>query len=72
MQVDVQARRARWAVAAMFLSNGFVMGAWAPQIPLLMPRHGVTESVLGLLILVLGLGAVSAMLFAGRLISLYG
>lgn len=72
MQVEVQARRARWAVAAMFLANGFVMGAWAPQIPLLMPRHNVTESVLGLLILVLGVGAVSAMLFAGRLISLYG
>jgi fucose permease len=72
MQVDGQARRARWAVAAMFLANGFVMGAWAPQIPLLIPRHNVTESVLGLLILVLGLGAVSAMLFAGRLISLFG
>jgi MFS family permease len=72
MQIDAQARRARWAVAAMFMANGFVMGAWAPQIPLLMPRHNVTESVLGLLILVLGLGAVSAMLFAGRLISLYG
>jgi MFS family permease len=72
MQLDRQATRARWAVAAMFLANGFVMGAWAPQIPLLMPRHSVTESVLGLLILVLGLGAVSAMLFAGRLISLYG
>jgi len=71
-RADGQARRARWAVAAMFLANGFVMGAWAPQIPLLMPRHGVTESVLGLLILVLGLGAVSAMLFAGRLISHFG
>jgi predicted MFS family arabinose efflux permease len=71
MQVG-RARRARWAVAAMFLANGFTMGAWAPQIPLLMPRHGVTESTLGLLILVLGMGAVSAMLFAGRLISLYG
>lgn len=69
---DRQARRARWAVAAMFLANGFVMGAWAPQIPLLMPRHGVTESVLGLLILVLGLGAVTAMLFAGRLIGRFG
>lgn len=72
MRTDRQARRARWAVAAMFLANGFVMGAWAPQIPLLMPRHGVTESVLGLLILVLGLGAVSAMIFAGRLISAHG
>lgn len=73
MQDDKRvAVRARWAVAAMFLANGFVMGAWAPQIPLLMPRHQVTESVLGLLFLVLGMGAVSAMLFAGRLISLYG
>lgn len=73
MQDGLQAaRRARWAVAAMFMANGFVMGAWAPQIPLLMPRHQVTESVLGLLILVLGIGAVSAMLFAGRLINRYG
>ena len=72
MRADSQARQARWAVAAMFLANGFVMGAWAPQIPLLMPRHQVTESSLGLLILVLGIGAVSAMLFAGRLISRFG
>jgi MFS family permease len=70
--MDKRAGQARWAVAAMFLANGFVMGAWAPQIPLLMPRHGVTESVLGLLILVLGLGAVAAMLFAGKLIQRFG
>jgi MFS family permease len=71
-QAETRARRARWAVAAMFLANGFVMGAWAPQIPLLMPRHNVTESTLGLLILVLGLGAVTAMLFAGKLIARFG
>ena len=56
----------------MFFVNGFIMGAWAPQIPLLLPRHGITESGLGLLILVLGVGAVGAMLFAGRLIAIYG
>lgn len=66
------ARRGRWAVAAMFLANGFIMGAWAPQIPLLLPRHGISEGTLGLLILVLGLGAVGAMLFAGRLIARFG
>ena len=64
--------RGRWAVAAMFLANGFTMGAWAPQIPLLLPRHDISEFTLGLLILALGLGAVSAMLFAGRLIARYG
>lgn len=73
MQVDQSAaRRGRWAVAAMFLANGVVMGAWAPQIPLLLPRHDISEAMLGILILVLGLGAVSAMLFAGRLIARYG
>ncbi|WP_435259743.1 MFS transporter [Thioclava sp. FR2] len=67
-----EARRGRWAVAAMFAANGFVMGAWAPQIPLLLPRHQITEFTLGLLILVLGIGAVGAMLFAGRLIARFG
>lgn len=69
---DHLARRGRWAVAAMFMANGFVMGCWAPQIPLLLPRHQITEFTLGLLILVLGIGAVGAMLFAGRLIGRFG
>jgi MFS family permease len=64
--------RARMAVAAMFAANGFVMGAWAPQIPLLMPRHAISETTLGLVILALGIGAVAAMLFTGRLIAAYG
>lgn len=67
-----KAQQGRLAIAAMFLANGVVMGAWAPQIPLLLPRHGITEFTLGLLILGLGAGAVSAMLFAGRLIARFG
>ena len=65
-------RRGRWAVAALFFVNGFVTGAWAPQIPLLLPRHQITEITLGLLILLIGLGAVAAMMFAGKLIAAYG
>ncbi|MEH7827362.1 MFS transporter [Gemmobacter denitrificans] len=64
--------QSRRAVAAMFLANGFTMGAWAPQIPPLLPRHGIGEAVLGLLILGLGIGAVGAMLMSGRLISRFG
>jgi MFS family permease len=69
---SAQALRGRWAVAVMFCANGFVMGAWAPQIPLLLPRHSINEFTLGLLILVLGLGAVGAMLFAARMIARFG
>lgn len=66
------ARRGRIAVAAMFLVNGFVMGSWAPQIPLLLPRHEIGEAVLGGLILLLGLGAVGAMALSGGLIARLG
>lgn len=64
--------KGRWANAGMFASNGFVMGAWAPQIPLLLTRHEISTSTLGLLILGQGLGAVGAMLFTGRLIATFG
>lgn len=68
----IEAKRARWAVAAMFAANGLAMGAWAPQIPPLMPKHQIGEAVLGLVILCLGLGAVAAMLISGRLIARFG
>jgi MFS family permease len=69
---DVSANRGRWAVAAMFFLNGLTIGAWAPQIPLLLPKHQIGEAALGLLILGLGIGAVGAMLFSGRLIARFG
>jgi MFS family permease len=64
--------RGRWAVAALFAINGFIMGALAPQFPLILPRYHITEKTLGLLILMYGVGAVGAMLFAGRLIARHG
>lgn len=56
----------------MFLANGFLFGSWAPQIPLLLPRHDITEFTLGLLIFGLGVGAVTAMSFSGRVIARAG
>ncbi len=70
--MSTQTRQGRWAVSALFAANGFVMGAWAPQIPLLLPRHQITEGTLGLLILSLGAGAVGAMALSGGLVSRYG
>ncbi len=68
----IVAQRGRWAVAAMFLANGFLFGSWAPQIPLLLPRHDITEGTLGLLIFGLGVGAVVAMAFSGAVIARIG
>jgi predicted MFS family arabinose efflux permease len=64
--------RGRWAVAAVFFANGFLTGSWAPQIPVFLTRLDISESTLGLLILVFGAGAVSAMTWAGHLIARHG
>ena len=70
--VNASAVRARWAVAALFLMNGFVTGSWATQIPVFLTRLQISESTLGLLILVFGAGAVTAMSWCGYLISRHG
>ncbi|WP_269931461.1 MFS transporter [Aminobacter sp. HY435] len=66
------ARRGRWAVAAAFFINGFVTGSWATQIPLLLGRLGISEFILGMLILVFGLGALTAMPVSGYLMTKRG
>lgn len=66
------ARRARWAVAAIFLVNGFMIGSWAPQIPLVLTRLSITESTLGLLILCFGIGALLSMPWCGWLMARFG
>ncbi|MGE3305126.1 MAG: MFS transporter [Rhizobiaceae bacterium] len=66
------AARGRWAVAGMFLINGFMLGSWAPQIPSLLPRLDITESTLGLLLLCFGIGAIVSMPWCGWLMGRYG
>jgi predicted MFS family arabinose efflux permease len=65
-------RFGRWAAAALFFINGFVVGSWAPQIPGFALRLGIGEFTLGLLILCFGLGAIAAFTLAGHLIARIG
>ena len=70
--LTLAAERGRYAVAAMFLVNGFLVGSWAPQIPLLLTRLAISEFTLGLLILGFGAGALVAMTWSGYLIGREG
>jgi predicted MFS family arabinose efflux permease len=62
----------RWAVASMFLVNGFVVGSWVPHIPGFVARLGIGEFGLGLLILGYGLSATVVMTLAGQMIARRG
>jgi predicted MFS family arabinose efflux permease len=64
--------RERAAVALMFLMNGFMVGAWAPKIPEFASRLGLSESALGLMILIFGLGSIVMMPVAGMQIARVG
>ncbi|MCF6368964.1 MFS transporter [Rhizobium sp. TRM95001] len=64
--------RERGGVALLFLMNGFLVGAWAPKIPEFASRLGLSESSLGIMILVFGLGSLVMMPIAGAQIARYG
>jgi fucose permease len=64
--------RGRIAIAVLFLVNGFTIGSWAPKIPEFAQRLGLTESGLGLMILLFGLGSLVMMPAVGALIARYG
>ncbi|WP_019172376.1 MFS transporter [Pseudaminobacter salicylatoxidans] len=66
------AKRGRWAVATAFFVNGFITGSWAPQIPVFLTRLDMSETMLGLLLLLFGAGAIVFMSWCGYLIARHG
>lgn len=64
--------RARWAVAAVFLVNGAVIGSWAAHIPLVEERLKISHSTLGLALFAMALGALFAMPLTGPMIARLG
>lgn len=58
---------ARMAVSGLFFCNGLMVGSWAPKLVVLMHRLGISESIAGLIVLVLGLGSISIMPVFGAL-----
>ena len=65
-------RRARFAVALVFLVNGIVMGTWAAHIPLVEERLAMSHSTLGIALLTMALGALLAMPLTGPMIARFG
>jgi predicted MFS family arabinose efflux permease len=51
----------------VFFIAGFGMAAWAPLVPFAKARTGISDGMLGLLLLCLGIGSILAMPLAGAL-----
>ena len=66
------ARAGRRAVGALFLINGALIGVWASRIPAITLQYDLSPAVLGVLLLILALGAVIAFPFSGFFIDRVG
>src|ERR1700744_3004315 len=62
----------RLATRIAFFRNGFSIAAWAPLVPFVKSRLGVSNGPLGLLLLWIGVGSIASMLLTGPLCSRFG
>lgn len=69
---DRSAGSARMAVSALFFANGLMIGSWAPKLPALMARLGISEGTAGLVVLMLGLGSLLVMPVFGAMTARHG
>ncbi len=65
-------RRARRATRLQFAALGVFAGAWGAHLPSLKQRYALDEAGLALVLLAAALGAVSTLLFAGRVVARFG
>jgi len=65
-------RRQRAAVVATFFSQGAMFASWAAHIPEVKARIGLSDGLLGVILLAAPVGAAVAMPIAGRLLSQLG
>ena len=64
--------RSRLAASLLFLVNGIGFGTWAALIPSIKQKFGLTESVLGWVLLSLAAGAMISMSLVGRVLARHG
>jgi MFS family permease len=69
---DASIARARMATGAMFFINGCAFSTWASRIPSIQDKLHVGTGLLGIALLSMAVGALTAMCFAGHLIATLG
>jgi len=65
-------RAARWATRIQFAAMGFVGGIWGVHIPTAKAHYDLSERGLSFALLAAAAGAVTCLVFAGRLVSAFG
>jgi uncharacterized protein GlcG (DUF336 family) len=70
--MKASAPSARLAVGVIFFLNGAVLASWIPHIPEIKAAHGLSDGQLGLVLLAMAAGAITAMPIAGAMVARFG
>lgn len=62
----------QYAVRAIFFFSGFGCATWAPLVPIVKQRLSVSDDIMGMLLLCIGIGSFLSMPFSGSLARKYG
>ncbi|MGJ1267244.1 MFS transporter [Sphingobacterium spiritivorum] len=72
MEMKLKTTKAITATKAIFLVCGLAISSWAPMVPYAKDRLGINDADLGILLLLLGAGAIAMMPVSGILSHKYG
>lgn len=72
MTVASSNRYARWAVLAIFFINGALLSNWVARIPDIQRKLSLSEGALGIVLLGLSVGVLTALTMAGGLVARFG
>jgi MFS family permease len=72
MNPSIKPTKERVATLAVFLANGFGIGAWAVEVPRIKESLSLSDTSLGIALFAFALGAIVAMPLAGRLAPRFG
>ena len=70
--IELDLKKARFALKAIFLVCGIGISSWAPMVPYTKDRLGLDDGRMGVLLLFLGAGAIILIPISGWLISKIG
>ncbi|MDI1259021.1 MFS transporter [Aquabacterium sp.] len=70
--MSADAQHATWAIRGQFFAAGALFATWGVQVPMVKAHYGLSETTLALAMLAAGIGSVTGLTQAGRIVGRLG
>lgn len=70
--MSADAQHATWAIRGQFFAAGALFATWGVQVPMVKAHYGLSETTLALAMLAAGIGSITGLTQAGRIVGRWG